>query len=158
MSATWTKRDSEWFEALPDEGPPTHEIEWQPVFRIKLALPPWQDPEDALAALTMFWNAEWEEHYPPDGPVCWITSYENEGSAQSIEAIDPKENSTPDGREDERYPWFEVDRLRKAFRNLWYRHHDLQNHHAKLDYCEHEECVAARTALSADSGRHDGGE
>lgn len=46
----------QWLEALPDDAEPTHEIVWTPTFRARVALPPWQDPDDALADFTMGWN------------------------------------------------------------------------------------------------------
>lgn len=95
--SSWSERDSDWFEALPDDGPPTHEIVWTPTFRLKICLPPWVDPDKALTVLATEWNddlgsedADWPYLSDTDFPK-WVTKIENDGSVQYIQEIQDAE-------------------------------------------------------------------
>lgn len=95
MSGVWAKRDSDWLESLDDDAPPTHEIVWEPTFRVRLALPPWADPEETLARLTAHWSdedlGEGFELYGPEAPPAWVLAFVNERSSQSITEVSEDE-------------------------------------------------------------------
>jgi hypothetical protein len=86
---TWTQADKDaWLDAHGDA--PTHVVTFEPMYRIELCIPPWEQPDRQIARSAVTWGKSMSQALDGDqaGPVAVVAAH-HEGNSLEVSPTAP---------------------------------------------------------------------
>jgi hypothetical protein len=86
----WTQADKDAWFALHGDAP-THVVTFEPMYRIELCIPPWEQPDRQIARSAVAWGMSMSRALDDDnaGPVAVVAAH-HEGNSLEVSPTAPR--------------------------------------------------------------------